>query len=663
MSVSTLTPVQDQEVTFLSGVAGDGTLAAQSFWTWDQDQPATYGSIDYEAKYGPQSAGQGSGVITYTFDSASNWTAQEQGAFKAAMALWSAEANVHFQEVGSGANFTIDRGADGNAETEILQFQPGQIGGTTLGHSVQAILSIDTSVAGFGPVGAAFSVYGGYPWMTVEHELGHVLGLGHTGPYDEGATPGASVSYGSYDSRQYSIMSYNDPIANGYNWTHIASDGSRVEDYPDTPQLLDIAALQRVYGLPIDTPLSGGQVFGFNSNIQGPIEPFFDFTQNTHPIVTLWDAGSGNTLDLSGFGAGTNVNLTPGAVSSVGGLANNLTIALGVHIDTAIGGPGADTLSANADGDLLNAGAGPDSLQGGAGADLVLGGAGDDTIYGGVGGSDSLYGGQGDDRISGQGYMSGDLGDDNIQGFGPQDTLLGGDGADTLQVAGHGWAFGNMGNDTMFGSGAALLFGGQGDDYLAGTTTGGMFFGNLGNDNIQVAGAMSVFGGQGDDHIQGSGVIGEYLSGDIGNDTISGGGGPDTIVGGPGADTLRGDLADPDPNGGASLPSGPNTAHAGDLFVYRALSESQASAPDVITDFNPNEDRIDLTAIDAAQAAAGQPTFHLVAGFDGHAGEAALAPDSSGRDTLLMLDANGDGQADFIVVLAGADAGGGWIIF
>jgi serralysin len=65
--------------------------------------------------------------------------------------------------------------------------------------------------------------------------------------------------------------------------------------------ILDILAAQRLYGPATSGPLaSGGQVFGFHSNITGLIAPYFDFTVNTHPVITIWDGGLNNTLDLSG---------------------------------------------------------------------------------------------------------------------------------------------------------------------------------------------------------------------------------------------------------------------------------------------------------------------------------------------------------------------------
>ena len=82
---------------------------------------------------------------------------------------------------------------------------------------------------------------------------------------------------------------------------------------------LDILAVQRLYGkvltqpLPVfggeATPLAGGQVFGFNCNISGPLNLYFNFQIDTRPVITLWDAGSDNTLDLSGFTSPSGVNL------------------------------------------------------------------------------------------------------------------------------------------------------------------------------------------------------------------------------------------------------------------------------------------------------------------------------------------------------------------
>ena len=81
--------------------------------------------------------------------------------------------------------------------------------------------------------------------------------------------------------------------------------------------IADILAVQRIYGVPTETALSGGQVFGFHCNIADASTAFFDFSVNQHPAVTLFDTGTGNTLDLSGFSSDSQVDLRPGHFSSL----------------------------------------------------------------------------------------------------------------------------------------------------------------------------------------------------------------------------------------------------------------------------------------------------------------------------------------------------------
>src|SRR5215470_18682070 len=97
------------EITFLSGVSSGATVAGTSFWTWNGNSPATYGTTSFDSKWGSSTIGTPGGNVTYWFDAASNWTATERTALASGLALWSAEANISFSLATSAgaANFTF----------------------------------------------------------------------------------------------------------------------------------------------------------------------------------------------------------------------------------------------------------------------------------------------------------------------------------------------------------------------------------------------------------------------------------------------------------------------------------------------------------------------------------------------------------------------------
>jgi serralysin len=486
----------ENEVAFLSGVDASGHVAATSFHTWvgegDPHQPGSFLNISDVRKWGSNVAGTGA-TVTFGFDPGSDWTTTEQNSFIASMHLWQAEANIHFVAADDpwAADIIFARGSDGNA-WGFLDGTSVAVGSDRLGTATEGGVLIDTGVAGFGPLGSSFSLYGGYPWMTELHEIGHAIGLGHAGPYD--GDDSYLTQWGTIDNRSMSIMSYFDST----NWGDSRwglYNGYRGE--PTTPMMLDIVAAQRLYGAPTDGPLSGDVVFGFHSNIQGDIRQFFDFTVNTHPVVTLWSGGAHNTLDVSAFVQDATINLRSGYLysSSVAGLSNNIYIAPGTHITTGIAGLGNDTLSGNDDHDIL---------IGGPGRDLIAGGAGNDHIYGG-----------GMVRTTGDGA-------DDLRGWG---------GSDYLQ--------GNAGNDTLDGGdGSDRLYGGADDDSLYGNNGNDAIQGNLGNDTIDGGdGADTIRGGQGNDTIQANSGS-DIVMGDLGDDWVDSGRGLDTVYGGAGSDVF-----------------------------------------------------------------------------------------------------------------------------
>ncbi len=391
------TPTLQDEVSFISSVNGSKKLAQTSFYGWNQNNPATYNSNWVTArKWGGTTAGSTGGTVSYYFDPASNWSATEKNWFAAGLALWSSIANIHFVQTAnsSTAGITFHRTNDSSSYTYAI-YNPAYnacvTGGTALGTISSASIYIDPTGTSFGPISGLAS-QSGFAVENLLHEEGHALGLGHAGPYDGGVS--GSQQYSPYDTRRWSIMSYFDPSDTNTKYgSQYPVKGGFNGGNPTTPQMLDIQAIQRLYGVPTTTPLSGGQVFGFHSNIGGAIKPFFDFTQNTKPVITIWDKGTGNSLDLSGYTSWAAVNLNPGTFSSTCGMNNNIGIAFGTKIDRLVCTSGGTRVTCNNDGDTVIGGSGNDTINGGAGKDTINGGGGTNTINGGGGTDTAVFSG------------------------------------------------------------------------------------------------------------------------------------------------------------------------------------------------------------------------------------------------------------------------------
>jgi hypothetical protein len=403
----TTTPSLQDEAAFISGVNSSDKLVRSAFYGWDGNSPATYASTYTKArKFGSSAPGTSGGTVSYWFNAASKWTTTEQQWLSAGLALWSALANITFVKSSSAgaADITFNRESSGSTYTYSNFTSPslgGLIGGSTLSQITGSQIYIDTSVGGFGPING-FSAYGGYPIESLLHEEGHALGLGHAGPYDGSVNP-AKQQFSAYDNRLWSIMSYIDPNTGGAEYySQYTAKGNFGGNYATTPRPADILAIQELYGVPTSTPLSGGQVFGFNTNITGAIEPFYDFTKNTNPVVTIWDKGGDNTLDLSGFGGGANVNLNPGSFSSTNGMTDNIAIAYGTSVDTLVCTDGGTTVTCNNAGDTVYTGSGDDVIKGGSGSDTAVfsGNYSSYTITHGSGGTITVSGGGSTDTLS-----------------------------------------------------------------------------------------------------------------------------------------------------------------------------------------------------------------------------------------------------------------------
>lgn len=424
-------PTLEDEIAFLNGIDANNLIAAEAFRSWVRNSdPARYNDTSLAAKWGADTPGTGA-TITYWFNTSPvPWNDSEKASFQAAMALWSAVANVNFVLVPDQdtANFWITRGNDGGANWVFGDYASVPIGSSTLGipplsnNNGEQRLWYDPTA--YGALDTGLNTKANGAMSTLIHELGHALGLGHGGPYNGDLT--SSQQYSAYDMTLWTIMSYAEPHEDmqyeasypvkGTDWG-TDSNGKHYE--PLSPMALDILAIQQLYGKPTNGPLNGGNlIFGFNTNIRGPVSQFYDFNVNQHPIVTLWTDGLHNTLDLSEYSQDAVIRLAAGSFSSAGGKINNIGIAFDTVIETGIGGHGDDKIFASDVDSFLYGNDGSDELHGGAGNDVLSGGAGPDSIDGG-GGRNILR-----DTLA-------DLNGDTVFGFGRsmtidvQDALIG----------------------------------------------------------------------------------------------------------------------------------------------------------------------------------------------------------------------------------------------
>ncbi len=231
--------------------------------------------------------------------------------------------------------------------------------------------------------------FGSYGNMTYMHEIGHALGLEHPGPYNGSGSYASDAVY-RQDTHRYSIMSYFDADADGSRTDHYDRFGDWL--FPQTPMVHDVAAIQEIYGRDMTTR-SGNTAYGFGSTADKDV---FNFAVNRDPIVTIWDGGGTDLLNLSGFSNNQVIKLAPGSYSSVGYMTNNLGIAYQCWIENAKGGRGADSISGNGIANKLQGLSGNDRINGGGGNDKLYGDSGNDKLYGN-GGNDTVCGGGGYD--------------------------------------------------------------------------------------------------------------------------------------------------------------------------------------------------------------------------------------------------------------------------
>jgi VCBS repeat-containing protein len=312
--------------------------------------------------------GYGNGEPASNFEVANS---VQQAAVRAALKMYSGVANVTFTEVTESATVHGDlRYAMSDLPSTAWAYYP-----TTNAAGGDAWFNNSTTWYD-NPVS------GNYAWTSFIHETGHAMGLKH--PHEVSGSFAAEPT--DHDSLEYSVMSYRSYI--GASTTTGYTNGST--SYPQTLMMLDIAALQQMYGANYTTN-AGDTTYQWDSstgrmsiNAVAQIAP-----AGNKIFMTLWDGGGTDTYNFSNYTTNLKVDLTPGGWTTtsstqlaslgsghvaVGNIANallynNNSASL---IENVIGGTGNDTILGNTANNKVTGGAGNDTIDGGAGTNTAV---------------------------------------------------------------------------------------------------------------------------------------------------------------------------------------------------------------------------------------------------------------------------------------------------
>lgn len=491
-------------------------------------------------------------ITTYGYDEdASEWyagwnplNATQQLAFESALATLSNVANITFVEFNDSST-TVgevrvamsqevdDDGSGGFAYYPWFDPSAGDIW-----------LSPDSFL--FDPI-----TVGTWQFNTLIHELGHAVGLSH--PFDGGSSSGASLP-NSKDNIFYTVMSYtDDPSGNEYY----------IDRHPETPMLLDIQALQYLYGANMS----------HNSS-----DTTYTFDDNEKYFETIWDGGGTDTIDYTGSTTGATIDLREGAWSSLGQPVvftnyfgstqytdpRTVWIAYGAEIENAWGSQVDDVIYGNSLNNELYGHWGTDSVFGFGGHDWLIfsldlaatsashagspgtAGAGENLdltgkwqsldTYSGGSGNDTLWGSDSYDEVI---FLDDGSASPLLVSI---ETINTRGGDDVVDLTSNTFIYGAV--KVYVGDGNDIIWSNAGDDFLSGGAGSDTILGWVGEDTIEGGGGPDLLYGGGDR---------DKINGRSGPDLLEGGDGDDTLRGGKQNDTIHGEDGKDRVDGGSGV--------------------------------------------------------------------------------------------------------------